>query len=228
MIRSQMEYGLAICALNQTNIKQLEAGQNDCVRKLYGGSRTSSTKVMLRMANQPSMKDRSIILQAKYIRRALQLPEDTLLQKLLPHIQTSASHSQWYKLISNPLWQKCEPVLDRLDRRTFNTLKREFLQDSYATLCNGPNSQMISTCRPTLVVDPILWLPMTRMERSQVVRWRLGWLPGGKPRPCPFHPTTNLSRAHVTDCLQIHRRLQLPESIQDPLSFLPLKKPTNA
>ncbi|KAI8642563.1 hypothetical protein BD408DRAFT_416430 [Parasitella parasitica] len=91
---------------------------------------------------------------------------------------------------------------------------------------------MISTCRPTLVVDPILWLPMTRMERSQVLRWRLGWLPGGKPRPCPFHPTTNLTRAHVTDCLQIHRRLQLPESIKDPLSFLldllPLKQPTNA
>ncbi|CEP16437.1 hypothetical protein [Parasitella parasitica] len=178
------------------------------------------------------MKDRLIILQAKYIRRALQLPEYTLLQKLLPNIQTSASHYQWYKLVSNPLWQKCEPVLDRLDRCTFHTLKREFLQDSYDILCNDPNSQIISNCRPTLVVDPVLWLPMTRIEPSQVHRWRLCWLPGGKPRPCPFHPTTNLSRAHVTNYLQIHRRLQLPESIQDPLSFLldllPRKKPTNA
>ncbi|CEP14724.1 hypothetical protein [Parasitella parasitica] len=70
------------------------------------------------------------------------------------------------------------------------------------------------------------------MERSQVLRWRLGWLPGEKPRPCPFHPTANLSRTHATNCLQIHSRLQLPESIQDPLSFLlnllPLKNPTNA
>ncbi|KAI8647560.1 hypothetical protein BD408DRAFT_408140 [Parasitella parasitica] len=75
---------------------------------------------------------------------------------------------------------------------------------------------MISTCRPTLVVDPILWLPMTRMERSQVLRWRLGWLPGGKPRPCPFHPKTNLSRAHVTDCLQIHRRLHASWAVRWP------------
>ncbi|KAI7904278.1 uncharacterized protein BX663DRAFT_504551 [Cokeromyces recurvatus] len=61
---------------------------------------------MLHITIQPSMKDRLIILQAKYIIRTLQLPDDTLIQKLLPLLQTSASRSQWYKLFSNPLWQK--------------------------------------------------------------------------------------------------------------------------
>ncbi|KAI8638054.1 hypothetical protein BD408DRAFT_324075, partial [Parasitella parasitica] len=90
----------------------------------------------------------------------------------------------------------------------------------------------ISTCRPTLAVDPVLWLPMARMERSQVVRWRLGWFPSRKPRPCPFHPAVHLSDSHVIESLQIHRRLQLPDSTNDRLSFLSdllsLKKPKNA
>ncbi|ORE07731.1 hypothetical protein BCV72DRAFT_325674 [Rhizopus microsporus var. microsporus] len=38
---------------------------------------------------------------------------------------------------------------------------------------------------------------MTRSERSRCVRWRLGWLP---------HDT--------------HNRLQMPKSIDDPLSYL--------
>ncbi|KAI7905199.1 uncharacterized protein BX663DRAFT_502090, partial [Cokeromyces recurvatus] len=46
---------------------------------------------ILHMNNQPSIKDRSIILQAKYIIRTLQLPVDTLIKKLLLHLLTSAS-----------------------------------------------------------------------------------------------------------------------------------------
>ncbi|KAI8638055.1 hypothetical protein BD408DRAFT_352622, partial [Parasitella parasitica] len=60
--------------------------------------------------------------------QTLQLPEDTLIQKPLLHIQTSASHSQWYKLVSNSLWQTSEPVSDTLDRRAFKTLRHQFFK----------------------------------------------------------------------------------------------------
>ncbi|KAI9487835.1 MAG: hypothetical protein EXX96DRAFT_475810, partial [Benjaminiella poitrasii] len=59
-------------------------------------------------------------------------------------------------------------------------------------------------------------------ERSQCICW----LPNGYSTYCPpAHP----SRRHAVICLQRHSRLQIPETIQDPLSFLlnqlPSKKP---
>ncbi|KAG0750046.1 hypothetical protein G6F57_011133 [Rhizopus arrhizus] len=60
---------------------------------------------------------------------------------------------------------------------------------------------------------------MTRIERSRCVRWCLEWLPGRTSRPCPFHPSQTLTKSHSIQCLNMHRRLQLPETIVYPLSF---------
>ncbi|KAG0763500.1 hypothetical protein G6F57_000790 [Rhizopus arrhizus] len=57
---------------------------------------------------------------------------------------------------------------------------------------------------------------MSKSERSRCIRW----LPGGKPRPCPKYPTQQLSKNHAINCLDMHRRLFVPETIRDPLSFL--------
>ncbi|ORE21987.1 hypothetical protein BCV71DRAFT_172556, partial [Rhizopus microsporus] len=46
------------------------------------------------------------------------------------------------------------------------------------------DSKLLSSCRQSISLNPILWLPMFKSERSRCVHWRLGWLPGGKPRPC--------------------------------------------
>ncbi|KAI7898616.1 uncharacterized protein BX663DRAFT_442677, partial [Cokeromyces recurvatus] len=92
MIRSQLEYGLAIAVLNDSHLKQLEACQNECFRRIFGASLRSSTKVKLHMTHQPSMMNRSIILQTKYLVQSMNLPVDTLLSKLLLHLETSANH----------------------------------------------------------------------------------------------------------------------------------------
>ncbi|CEP14648.1 hypothetical protein [Parasitella parasitica] len=154
LIRSQMEYGLAISTSSLTHLKKLEACQTECIRRIFGGSRRSSTEVMLHLVQQPSMTDRARILQTEFLIHSLQLPDDTLLQRLLPHIKTSASLSTWYKLTANPLWKDCFPVLDVLDRPIFNKLKPQFLEDSYEALCAGPNSKLISTCRPDMIEIP--------------------------------------------------------------------------
>ncbi|KAG1460301.1 hypothetical protein G6F46_005731 [Rhizopus delemar] len=52
------------------------------------------------------------------------------------------------------------------------------------------------------------------------VPWKLGLLYGGQPNPCPKHHDRTLSKKHVIQCLHIHRRLQIPTTIEDPLSFL--------
>ncbi|KAL4209705.1 hypothetical protein AB4K20DRAFT_1977725 [Rhizopus microsporus] len=82
------------------------------------------------------------------------------------------------------------------------------------------HSKLLSNCRRSISLDPILWLPMSKSERSCCILWRLGWLPGGKPRSCPKHPTQLLSKKHTVSCLDMHRRLFMPETIRDPLSSL--------
>ena len=61
---------------------------------------------------------------------------------------------------------------------------------------------------------------MTRQERSRCTRWRLGWMPGGKPRACPHCQIGFTSRRHFLSCLNTHRRLNLPSTVPDPVSHL--------
>ncbi|KAG0830584.1 hypothetical protein G6F17_014077 [Rhizopus arrhizus] len=121
IVRSQLEYGLAISPISTTQLKKLEACQTQCIRKIFGGSTRSSTKVMLHLVNQPTMKERVHILQAKFLLRSICSPDDTLVAKFLPHIRSSSSHSQWYKLSKTPVWQRYTAMLDNdtYDSRAF-------------------------------------------------------------------------------------------------------------
>ncbi|KAG1139832.1 hypothetical protein G6F37_001288 [Rhizopus arrhizus] len=86
MVRAQMEYGLAVSVLNHGHLKKLESCQNECIRRISGGSSRSSVNFMLHLIQQPSMTDRVSILQANFLKRFTDLPDDLLLQKLLPHL----------------------------------------------------------------------------------------------------------------------------------------------
>ncbi|ORE04825.1 hypothetical protein BCV72DRAFT_250977 [Rhizopus microsporus var. microsporus] len=92
----------------------------------------------------------------------------------------------------------------------YRAAKRRFLQQNLEIRQRCRNSKLFSSCRRSTSLDPILWLPMSK----------LGWPLDGKPRPCPKHPTQLLSKNHAISCLDMHRRLFTPETIRDPLSFL--------
>lgn len=49
MVRAQMEYGLAVSVLNLGHLKKLESCQNECIRRISGGSSRSSVNVMLHL-----------------------------------------------------------------------------------------------------------------------------------------------------------------------------------
>ncbi|KAG1548195.1 hypothetical protein G6F49_009974 [Rhizopus delemar] len=219
IVRARLEYGLAINRLTASQIKVLEDAQNDCLRRIYGASKRASTKVMRHLSRLPTMKERLNILQAQFLFRSFTLPEDALLTKLMPHIQNDR-HQQWYKLSKSSLWKIMPPPVEELSLKAFKAIKKQFLQQSLDYQKQCKNSKLLSCCRPTVSLDPILWLPMTRKERSRCIRWRLGWLPGGKPRPCPIHPNQTLTKSHAIQCLNMHNRLQMPSAIEDPLSFL--------
>ncbi|OAD79016.1 hypothetical protein PHYBLDRAFT_62215 [Phycomyces blakesleeanus NRRL 1555(-)] len=74
---------------------------------------------------------------------------------------------------------------------------------------------LIQACRPVLGVDPILFLPASRMERGRLIRWRMGWLPG-KTKECPCG-SDHTSRRHLLDCPLVPVALfeQLPQPDQD-------------
>ncbi|KAG0971928.1 hypothetical protein G6F28_014150 [Rhizopus arrhizus] len=50
IVRAQLEYGLAITKITTFLSKQLEDAQNVCLRRIFGGSHTSSIAVMLHIS----------------------------------------------------------------------------------------------------------------------------------------------------------------------------------
>ncbi|KAG1152166.1 hypothetical protein G6F37_001390 [Rhizopus arrhizus] len=228
IVRPQFEYGLIISAVKFKEPQKIESCQNQCLRRIFGGTSRSSIKVMLHLVNQPTMKERTHILQAKFLLRTIDTPDDTLMFRLLPYIRTSTSHSQWYKLTTSPLWRLCaETDPDQLDQRKFKAIRQDYLQESFENCRTDTNSILLSACRPQLVVDPILWLPMSYIERSRLIRWRMGWLPGGRPKPCIYHPHDLLTRSHAITCLHMYHRLLMPSTVSDPLSYLLNLLPTS-
>ncbi|KAG1001888.1 hypothetical protein G6F27_012459 [Rhizopus arrhizus] len=158
----------------------------------------------------------------QFLLRSVDAPNDTLLSQYLSYLRASASRSQWYKLSKTTVWQRCTASHDpdELNSSTLKAIYKTYLEDNLDTRRSTSNSVLFSVCRPNLGLDPILWLPMTYAERSRVICWRLGWLPGGIPQPCIYHPNVMLTRSHATECLHMHRRLQMPRTEADPLSFL--------
>ena len=188
IVRPQLEYGLAITTFNSREIQALENCQNQCIRQIFGGRPFTSTKVMLHLANLPNMKDRISILQAQFLFRTSSLPDDALLTKLLPYIQ-SERISKWSQLSKSPLWTSISNEhLETMSHSNFIRKRRQFLIDNHRSKLQEKHTKLLSHCRNDLIVDPILRIPMTRSERSRCERWRLGWLPLGKPQACPFHP----------------------------------------
>jgi hypothetical protein len=83
IVRAQLEYGLAITKITTFLSKQLEDAQNVCLRRIFGGSHTSSIAVMLHMSKLPTMQERAYALQSQFLLRSLTLPEDALLDLTL-------------------------------------------------------------------------------------------------------------------------------------------------
>ncbi|KAG0742803.1 hypothetical protein G6F57_002729 [Rhizopus arrhizus] len=196
---------------------------------------SKSVQLRVEVANQgyaalgqsTHLKERVHLLQAKFLLRSVYSPDDTL-YKFLSYVRPAASRSQWYKLSKTPVWQRYSSSIDDdddLDPRLFVAVCKEYLDDNLDERRNGHNSVLLFACRPTLGIDPILWLPMSYAERSRSVRWRLGWLPGGEPKPCIFHPTGKFTRSHAIGCLHMHRRLQIPLSEPDTSVFLAEQAP---
>ncbi|KAG2224393.1 hypothetical protein INT45_002932 [Circinella minor] len=178
------------------------------------------------------MKERTTILQAKFLLSTYYLPDDALLSLLIPYLNQHTK-SKWHLLNNSTLWQQLPEPKNNTMTATFKATKRSYLMNELSQKINAPIGAInLAACRPKLVIDPILWLPMSRKERSRCIRWRLGWLPGGKIKACQTCGFENFHKNHAISCLNIHKRLEIPYHItSDPISHLlnqlPQSKPTS-
>ncbi|ORE01276.1 hypothetical protein BCV72DRAFT_217610, partial [Rhizopus microsporus var. microsporus] len=97
IVRPQLEYDLVINRFTISQLYALEEAQNNCIKKIYGARGKASIKIMLYMPKLPIVSERVSILQAQFLFRSLDLPEDALLVCLLPYICNTRG-SQWYAL----------------------------------------------------------------------------------------------------------------------------------
>ncbi|KAI7873535.1 hypothetical protein K492DRAFT_115027, partial [Lichtheimia hyalospora FSU 10163] len=147
-----------------------------------------------------------------FLIRAFSLPDDALLPIMRPIISDSQVHL-WHKLITtNTIWNKLPPPPQDSDKHTFKTTVKKMRVEHFMDMRANPHSGILLTnLRTSLSLDPILFLPMTARERSRLLRWRMGWLPG-KPIQC-ICGEDHTSRRHLYTCLDVAARLHISPTI---------------
>ncbi|KAG1022577.1 hypothetical protein G6F25_013167 [Rhizopus arrhizus] len=151
--------------------RSLKGLQDRCLRLLVGGHRTSSTTIIKHLTTLPSMRHRIDVL--------------VTLSRIKIHLE------------KNPLFLALPSPPPSFDAR-LKTFFRQYRERQVISLVTSTTQVLLRACRPALVVDPILYVPATRAERSLLVHWRLGWLPG-KPEDCPCGRDRR-SRRHFLEC----------------------------
>ncbi|PHZ09908.1 uncharacterized protein RHIMIDRAFT_261234 [Rhizopus microsporus ATCC 52813] len=121
------------------------------------------------MSKLPLMSERVSILQAQLLFRSLYLPEDVLLACLLPYIRNTR-RSQWCTLFHTTLWKTALSATEESDTRSLKSTKRRSLQQNLEIRQRCRNSKLLSSCRRSISLDPMLWLPMSKSERSRCIR----------------------------------------------------------
>ena len=193
-VRPKFEYGLAIAKLSPADYKALEKLQDRCLRLFVGGHATSSTIVLKHMTDLPSMRFRCDVLSARFAVRSLSLPPSCLLSLLVPSLQVSRLEVY---LKTTPLYLALPSPAPATSAK-FRSFLRSYRQDKHDLFLSTTDQVLIRACGPLLGVDPVLFVPCSRTDRSRLVRWRLGWLPG-RPEPCICNRDLT-TRDHFIDC----------------------------
>lgn len=83
---------------------------------------------------------------------------------LLPYLEQQSNRSDWYK---TKIWFR---FCDNLDYGKFRAAKKSFLLAQFNELREASDYILLSFCRPSPQLDPIMLLPMTNFKRSLFLR----------------------------------------------------------
>jgi hypothetical protein len=209
-IRPKLEYGIAITQFNGQQLKSLESAQNKCLRRLVGGGPGTAVAVLRHILNLPSMTVRMQTCRVQYAVRFSSLPADCLLKLLSRRYPRARIHTL---ILANDCYQDAVAADIDLSKRSAvrafftDRVERKFTEERAVAIADPvsrsrhPVGRLHMVCRPRLELDPILYLPATRVDRSRLVRWRLNFLPG-EPRACPCSGELQ-TRSHFDYCAAI-------------------------
>ncbi|KAI8888305.1 hypothetical protein K501DRAFT_240622 [Backusella circina FSU 941] len=124
----------------------------------YGDHPTSSTMVPRHMVNLPSMSFRADTLATKHCWRARSLPKDYLLSLL------SA-------VVSSPRLDLLRSL--KMHEAVPNKWIRTYCRDCFQQFLTANDRKLIKVCCPELRIDPVLYLPASRADRSCLSHWRM-------------------------------------------------------
>lgn len=211
-IRPKFEYGLAIAHLFKKDLALFEKIQDKCLRLIVGGHPTSSTQVLKIITNLPSVAWRVDALVTKYCLRVRHLPKNCLLVCLQ---DTMSSRTRLNSSLKKNTLYTSLPEYAAESRDGLLSYLNEARQTRLDTFFSSTSQVLAKACRPELGLDPIVFLPATRTDRSRLIRWRMGWLPGN-PHEC-LCTQDHTSRRHFNkyDCPAI------PTDIWDALPHAP-------
>lgn len=229
-IRPIFEYAFPLLTPTTNDFKIVEKAQDNACRLIMHGHRSSSTHVIKHMNNLPNMCDRMVVLCAKNLVRINQLPSDALITLFIQQLLTTRECLLKKLQHRNPIWQQliASLTINRSTRQIIiakSDLKdhvQQYLLDQWHL--TQAKFAYASHCRTTLGTDPIMYLPMTIYERSRLIRWRMGWLPG-KPQACRNCNQLNTltTQQHVVACFQVNENLNM--DIHQLLNRLPTSPP---
>lgn len=186
-VRPRFEYGLAISTMSKADLKIIEKLQDRCLRLMVGGHPTSSIAALKLITNIPSVSWRIDVLITKFCIRTSYLPEDCLLKLLNISLPTRSRLNTDLK--NNRLFLSLPTDYHCLGSAAWNKLFQLDRQQLHDSSMQTAPLVLPKACRSKLAVDPILYIPATRTDRSRLIRWRMGWLPG-RPVTCVVLVTT--------------------------------------
>jgi hypothetical protein len=197
-IRPKIEYGLAISHLSARDFTDLDALQNRLVGMFVGSTWVNVAKHITCI---PSIKHRYNVLATRFALRAATLPEDSLLV-LLRHSLTYTRLDRF--ICENSLYLSLPdpvPVSAGLVK-VFDDYWQDQVDRQLAAATVTGRFTLLRACRPdTTRPDPILYLPIGRIARSRLVRWRLGRFTNMcEECPCMSPPGVHISRDHFLHC----------------------------
>ena len=205
-IRPKLEYGLAISKLSAPEVLRLERAQNKLVGMFLG---SHHTKVAKHMTCIPSMSHRYNLLVSKYVLRTRSLPDDSLvilLRDTLRYTRLTAG------LMNNKLYLSLPvpaPQSDIIVKRIFQAYYQSVCDQERLKSARTGKDVLLRACLPdTSKPDPVLYLPMTTVARSRLVRWRLGRFTAMAREECPCQDFgVQISRDHFLQCRAIDSSL---------------------
>lgn len=169
-IARQPEYGHAINRFTRFHLQALEEAQDICVRRIYGIWGKISTNMLPHISKQLLMLERVCIIHVWFLFSFFILIKRYAACVSIVRI-CGARRLRWHLLSHIPKWNMTPSTSIDPDTGLLK-LSNDASSSKICVVTN--NAEALSCCR-MISLGPILWLSMSKSERSCRAHWDTWW-----------------------------------------------------